>query len=435
MPLAKLGILDLSFVTDTLTQLLTDCVDAWPMWTSAGGGIDKFTIQVTGAPPDTVRNMDQCQLSLYLFHVATDPYQRNSPVVGARAQPIPEQPLSLNLYYLLSAYSKADYHQEQQAMSIAMRCFHQHPIVRANVPIPVPPTQSQPEEFTLTLEPETIDSVSRLWQSVTVPMRLAAVYKASVVFVTPPVPANAPARGVRQINLAADPAALPFAAGGQLIGTYRKVSYTSPFSSALASYDSSSATVAAGQTLTLFGAGLSDGAGKPNPTAKRLYLLTSTGVTQEVTGWIVPDPNPHAPPLTIVLDSRLSLKLPAAPPDPGVYQLQVGSDTLAGDATTHRSNAVPLCIAPAVTGLPLPPAPPILATGSFQGVGFLTGKTEVLLGTTPLQEGPAGPGNFQITGGDTINFQAPADLPSGLHALRVRVNQVEADPSWWVAIP
>ncbi len=446
MTLNMLGVLDLSFVTDTLIQLLTDCVDKWPLWAppagSSGGEVNKFTINITGAAPDTVRSLGQCQLSLYLFHVTPDPYQRNSPVVGPRAQTIPAQPLSLDLYYLLSAFAPDDYHQEQQAMSIAMRCFHQHPIVRASVPIPVSPPpaplQLKHEEFTLTMEVETVDSLSRLWQSVTSSMRLAAVYKVSVVFMTPPVPTVAPAKGVQQINLVADPAALPFAANGQLIGAYRKVTYTSPHSSAsnpeIMSYDSSAATVAAGQTLILYGAGLSDGSGRSNPTAKRLYLLTPAGIEQKVTSWIVPVPNPNPPPTTIVLDARLTVRLPATAPEAGVYQLRVGSDVASGDATSYRSNAVPVSIAAAVTGMPPPPVPPILGGNSFNGAGFVSGKTTVLLDTLPLAEGPPQAGNFQIAGGNTINFEPPAGIPHGLYAVRVRVNNVESDPSWWVSI-
>jgi hypothetical protein len=427
--LNTLGVLDLSFVTDTLIGLLRDCVDSWPLWAPPDGGgngeVNKFTIDITGAAPDTVRSLGQCQLSLYLFHVTPDPYQRNSPVVGPRAQPIPAQPLSLDLYYLLSAFAPDDYHQEQQAMSIAMRCFHQHPIVRASVPIPVlpppAPIQFQPEEFTLTMEVETVDSLSRLWQSVTSSMRLAAVYKASVLFMTPPAP-DGPAKNVQQINLGVDPVALPFAADGQLIGSYRKVTYTSPSSSPsnpkIVTYDSSTATVAAGQTLILYGAGLS------NPTAKRLYLLTPEGSELEVTGWVTPP----------VLDSRLTLLAPSAPPDPGVYQVRVGSDIGSGDATTYRSNAVPIGIAAKVTGMPSPPAPPILVGNSFNGTGFISGKTEVLLETIPLAEGSAQAGQFQISGGNTITFEPPPGIPNGLYGLRVRVNNVESDPSWWVQI-
>jgi hypothetical protein len=454
MPLNRLGVLDLSIVTDRLIAVLTDCYDHYPLWKNNGGEVDRFAINITGAAPDTVRELGDCQLSVYLFHVNPDPYQRNSPVTGPRPQPTPQvplraqmipfQPLSLDLYYLLSAFCKADFHKEQQAMSLALRCFHERPIVRAQVTIPVPPPEAVPEEFTLTMEVETLDTLSRLWQSITTSMRLAAIYKVSVVFITPPAPAAA-APPVRQIDLAADPSALPFAANGQLLGTYRKVSYTSPNSSAARpetkTYDSSAATASPGQTLIVYGAGLSDGSGNANPTAKRLYLVMTDGSEHEITNWIIPVANPTPPPATIVLDSRLTIQVPpnvgALPlnaPNPGVYQLRVGSDTAQGDTVTYRSNTVPLSIAAAVTVTTIPPNPPVLAGNSFTGVGFISGRTQMLLGPVGLSEGAPSQGNFQITGGTTINFQPPANLAHGLYPVRVRVSHVESDPSWWLAV-
>jgi hypothetical protein len=453
MPLNPLGVLDLSVVTDRLIGILTDGRDHSPLWKSNGGDVDQFAISISGAAPDTVRELGDCQLSLYLFHVSQNAYQRNSPVTGPRPQPVPPvpqraqtipfQPLSLDLFYLLSAFCQADFHKEQQAMSIALRCFHEHPIVRATVTVPVPPPQATPEEFTLTMEVETLDTLSRLWQSITSSIRLAAIYKVSVVFITPPATA-APAPPVRQIDLAADPSALPFAQNGQLFGTYRKVSYTSPTSSVahpdIKSYDSSAAAAAPGQTLIVYGAGLSDGAGNPNPSAKRLYLVMPDGSEQEITSWIVPAPNPTPPPATTVLDSRLTIRIPPSvgsppvnAPDPGVYQLRLGSDTAKGDSVTYRSNTVPVSIAAAVTVTTPPPNPPLLAAHSFNGEGFISGQTEVLLGTLTLNEGPPVPGNFQIVG-TTIDFLPPANLPHGLYPLRVRVNQVESDPSWWLVV-
>src|SRR5690242_4114881 len=130
-----LGMLDLSIVTDRLLSQLQKCIDATQLWqdeaTFAPEGTPKeatpgtrFTIQLTGAPPDTIRTGSGCQLSLYLFHVSMDKYQRNSPVIPpptapnvstyTRAQVIPQQPLSLNLFYLLTAYAGDQYIEEQQ---------------------------------------------------------------------------------------------------------------------------------------------------------------------------------------------------------------------------------------------------------------------------------------------------------------------------------
>jgi len=215
MPLQPLGVLDLSIVTDRLIKLIEKSRDESPLWATLGATSPTFTITVTGAMPEAVRKDGGCQVSVYLFHVTEDKYQKNAPVTGPRVPPIPTQPLSLNLYYLVTAFADKDYVQEQQAMSIVLRCFHENPIVRENVVIPVPPAQTVKEEFTLTMEVETSDEMARLWQAVTVPFRLSVVYKVSVVFITPPAPAVPLAPKPQRLGLTVDPTLSPDAQKGQ----------------------------------------------------------------------------------------------------------------------------------------------------------------------------------------------------------------------------
>ncbi len=176
-----LGLLDLSIVTDRLIDHLKACVRASQLWVDDPGSAPTFSW--TGLAPDAARAEDGCQVSVYLFHVAPDKFYRNTFPTGGSAQKIPEQPLALTLYYLVTAHSSKSYIAEQQAMSIALKCFHEHSSISATVP---PGDRS--EEFTLTLEPQTIDETGRLWQSISSPMRLSAVYRASVIFIEPPPP-------------------------------------------------------------------------------------------------------------------------------------------------------------------------------------------------------------------------------------------------------
>jgi hypothetical protein len=441
MALSPLGVLDLSIVTDKLIQMLTACRNTSPLWKANGGDADLFPIAISGSAPETVRDKGGCQLSLYLFHVEQDRYQMNSPVLGKRAQPIPFQPLSLNLYYLLTAFAGDNYVQEQRAMSIAMRCFHENPIVHTTVTLALPPPTAVTEEFTLTMAVETGDEMGRLWQAVTSPMRLAAIYRVSVIFVTPPATLSLP-KPVARISLSADPAALPYAGLGQVIGTARHASFAAPESTAavpeIVDFDFSPATVAPGQEVTLYGAGLTQ------PTAKRVYLLASGAPEREVTSWTMPIPNPNPPPATILSDTKIVLHLPdsigtppADSPPPGIYQLWVGSDTASGDPATYRSNATPFSIAARVDVTVAPPNPPLLPSPyHVQGRGFITGQTEVLLDTIALAES-AGPsaGHFQVSGGGTvIDFQPPLALAPGRYSVRIRVNQVESAPSWWIVV-
>jgi hypothetical protein len=183
------GIVDLS----ELTTFLTDSVQhAFANSQIFGGNIAPFDITVSGASPDAVRKDAGCQLTIYLFHVDQDPHQRNAPVTGPRAQPIPMQPMSLNLYYLVTAYAEKNFTQEQQAMSVALLWFYEHPILH------------QENQYTLTMQPETADSLGRLWQSTTAAARLSVVYRVGVVFL--PAPAAQPlAKAVETYNLEADP--------------------------------------------------------------------------------------------------------------------------------------------------------------------------------------------------------------------------------------
>jgi hypothetical protein len=442
MPLSALGVLDLSLVTDTLINMIKTCRDNSPMWKANGGDVDKFTINVSGSAPETVRDAGGCQLSLYLFHVEQDQFQMNSPVMGPRAQPVPFQPLSLNLYFLLTAFAKDDYVAEQRAMSIAMRCFHENPIVHTTVTLPLPPPTGVKEEFTLTMAVQSADDMARLWQAVTSPMRLAAIYRVSVIFLSPPATPVA-AKKVTTISLSADPTALPYADFGQVIGTARHVSFAAPESSVakpeIVDFDFSPATVAPKQEVTLYGAGLSQ------PTARRVYLLADGTPEREVTDWIVPIPNPNPPPATIASDSKIILRLPdsigtppADSPPPGVYRLRVGSDIAKGDAVDYRSNATPFSVAARVDVTVAPPNPPLLpAPYTLHGRGFVAGQTQVLLDTVALSPSgaPPGDGEFQITGGGTtIDFKPPLGLRPGRYSVRVRVNQVESDPSWWIVV-
>jgi Pvc16 N-terminal domain len=219
------GLLDLSIVTDQLLDHLRKAKDDSALWeeepTAATGASPsddevpagdqtpqtEFNIVFTGQPPDAARELaGTCKVSLYLFHVAADKFYRNTFPADwramepealedsknlvkkgeTRARQGAQQPLALTLYYLLSAHSDS-YIQEQQAMSIALKCFHDRSVVTAFVPMTAP-TPKRPNEFTITLEAQSIDEIGRLWQSMASALRLSAVYRASVIFLEPKAP-------------------------------------------------------------------------------------------------------------------------------------------------------------------------------------------------------------------------------------------------------
>jgi hypothetical protein len=184
-----LGLLDLHLVTDRLITQLNACTANSKMWdddTTTPPRNPKFSVRYTGLSPDAAReDKDEadCQVSVYLFHVTPDKFHRNTFPLGGPAQTNASQPFALTLYYLVTAWAKASFRYEQQAMSIALKCFHEKPSLSVTDPI-----DKREEGFTLTIEPQTVDEITRLWQAINLPLRLSAIYRVGVIFLEAPVP-------------------------------------------------------------------------------------------------------------------------------------------------------------------------------------------------------------------------------------------------------
>src|SRR3984957_7914214 len=163
---------DLAQVTYLLTTQLTAAIKASPRYLA-----HQFPFEVSGLMPAVTRTDGTNVLSLYLLHVSRDPYWRNTPVQGDRGQLNSSQPLSLNLSYLLTSYSEKNWHMEQYLMSVALQYFHANPIYISST-----------AEFTVTVEADSIEEMSRLWQAITVPIRLSAMFRVAIVFLTPQTP-------------------------------------------------------------------------------------------------------------------------------------------------------------------------------------------------------------------------------------------------------
>lgn len=467
MALQPIGVLDLSIVTGLLIKTVEDYWDTAPLWQTLTPA-SKFTVAVSALTPEEARTRtgkdDGCQVTISLIHIEPDRYNRNfvypppqQPPVSnpppPRAQMIPALPLALDLLYFVTAWFGDRAIQEQQAMSIVLNCFHQNPILRTNVVLPGSPPETIPEEFTLTMEIEGIDSISRFWQAITAPFRLSLMYKVSVVFLTPPAP-PVNAKQVSRFSLAVETASFPLAPNGQVFGTSSNTSFIAPDSTSgsppgspsTVDVDYSPATVVPGQRFFLHGAGLNQGTDysgpPPNPgTSYRVNLRQPPDykVPQDVSTWKTPDTG--SPQNAIQTSHRVVLDLPAtvgalpggAPP-PGVYLLEVaGTDPGA-------SNSTPFSVAARVNA-PAPPAVPVItpAAGMYtvNGMGFVAGSTEVLLDSLALTVVPAGPlsaGQFTVANVSKLTFKPPTNLPGGLYSVRIRVNQVESPPAVWIKV-
>jgi hypothetical protein len=403
-------------------------------------------VNVSAVSPETARkDSSLCQLTLYLLHVGRDPFWRNTPIGGPPAQLNSAQPLSLNLSYLLTAWHDSDFSTEQHAMSVALQAIHSLPIVNAKVlgRPSLPPQllqtfqQWMPNggEFTMSIEADTIDEMSRLWQAFTVPIRLSALIRVGVVFIAPMATPALPHRQPTVANVWVDPNP-PNAAPLTTV--------TTPllFSSGGASYtpvppgtdqDLVQATVGplitvAGNTLSILGYGL-DPSDAPD-----VFL----GVPGSATQWTV---TPWRQ--TTTAFGELDLLLPSVygtaasattVPPPGLYSL-----TVSGAAAGSRSNALPVVIAPRVDNVAIPPQLQPDSTGlySIAGAGFMAGATIVALGKILLAAAASpGPGQFAVTAaGDAISFKLPTpNPPTGAYPVLIQVNGIAAEPGWYVEV-
>jgi len=425
---------DLTSITDLLINMLTDAVQASPLWVQ-----QKFPFEVSGLMPAVSRNDGTNVLSLYLLHVGRDPYWRNTPVQGSRAQLNPSQPLSLNLSYLLTSYAEKSWQMEQYLMSVALNYFHANAIYT-----------SATAEFTVTVEADSIEEMSRLWQAITVPIRLSAMFRVAVVFLAPQSPPQPDSRTPVEANISAGadlnaPAPVP-EPEPQLFEMAAQVIYVgSPPATdpTQVSVPPGQVVVVAGQSVRVRGSGL-DGA-----DAAAVFLGPSGGGAEwPVTPWRVFGTSASgtagdADELVLVLPPNYAA-VPAtgaaltATPLPGNYLLTVGNA-----ASGFRSNALALAIAPQMDGIGPSEAvmvPDGAGLYTMAASGLVAGATQVLLDATALTiGGAAAPGVAVVNaaaGSISWMLPSPTGFASGSYVqVLVLVNGIQSPPGWWVQMP
>jgi len=420
---------DLSAITQVVLGLVTSAIQ------SADHSLQLNNVNVSAVSPEAARkDSSKCQLTLYLLHVGRDPYWRNTPPTGPRPRLNSAQPLSLNLSYLLSAWHDQDVIIEQRAMSVALQAIHSQPIVTLKAM--QDPSLPKGGEFTMSIEADTIDEMSRLWQAFTVPIRLSALIRVGVVFIDPTKTPDTPKLPPTAANLSVAPnptsnavKPLLFAGNGQSFGPVPSDA------------DPAQVTATNGPLIAVGGGDLAIlGNGITPALAPDVFLgVPGTATEWKVTSWRKDTTQPGE--LDLLLPAAYADVATAAPPPPaamplpGVYNLTVG-----GAAPNMRSNAVPLAIAPRVDNVAIPPTlqpDPNTGVYSVHGAGFVPATTIVALGTTPLTAAAApGPGQFAINAaGTAIDFLLPSPKPPpGSYPLLIQTNGIAAAPGWIVSV-
>ncbi|NIM18420.1 MAG: DUF4255 domain-containing protein [Candidatus Aminicenantes bacterium] len=139
---------------------------------------------VTVLAPDESSNK-KCRINLFLYKVQENPALKNMDwqvKPGSPSQLVPP-PLSLNLFYLVTAYNQND--QEtgnspaHKILGEAMRVFYEYPIVPQDY-FPEGFEESR-EQIKIMLNTLDLEELSKIWATFSIPFRLSALYEVSVV--------------------------------------------------------------------------------------------------------------------------------------------------------------------------------------------------------------------------------------------------------------
>ncbi len=121
---------------------------------------------------------DQARLSLYLYQVTPNAHLNNHPMIPAGAGRQQHPPLSLNLYYLLTPVSQAP----EDNLVILGRCLQ---VLNANSMIRANFLDSwlrpEPPEVRVTINPVSLEELTRVWNAFNETYRLSVCYLVQVV--------------------------------------------------------------------------------------------------------------------------------------------------------------------------------------------------------------------------------------------------------------
>ncbi|MGZ4734602.1 MAG: Pvc16 family protein [Acidimicrobiia bacterium] len=198
-------------------------------------------VPVTVGPPafsskDVDPRKEDPRVNLFLYRVTENAYLQNQEIGGRGAPPSAygHPPLSLNLHYMLTTYGNAEMSGGNGAslftdttahflLGSAMRVLHDVPVITDGVTTSRPPSgssvlhESLRDEFErvkLSLEPLTLEDITKVWAALALRYRLSAAYVVNVVQIesrrkrtfprpvgqpvsatTPPLPSDPPSPG------------------------------------------------------------------------------------------------------------------------------------------------------------------------------------------------------------------------------------------------
>ncbi len=334
--------LALAAVTAVIKDLLDNALVDASLNTALG-----TSVTVTAVAPDLIDTAQATgpQLNLYLYRVSPNSGWRNAmmPSRSGDGTRLSDQPLALDLHYLLSAYGTQDFEAEI-LLGYAMQQLHERPVltrdaIRTTLAAPSPVDGSilppafgalaasdlaeQVELVKITPEPMGIEELSKLWSAFQANYRPSAAYLASVVLIESQRPKHA---GLPVLTIGVGDRGPTVATG--LVPPFPTLERVVPAAAKPSVY--------LGETVRLVGHHLAPDAATPvEVTLEHPRLALPLTI-------LVPPAGVSEGEISFVLNT------PAAATPPGVYAVSVG---LTQSGTPRRTNVLPLALAPRISSI------------------------------------------------------------------------------------
>lgn len=190
-----MALLNLYKVTKTLTDLLTQNITK-----NIDPALDGL-LHVTAIPPENAENQANT-LSLYVYHVAEDPYYKNMLGPGSDVPNVAKTPMALSLFYILTAHHEIDAafdaETQQKLMGYALKTFHDFPVITDQTRVDGtfildPDLRGRDNTLEVILRPVSPEDAIAFWNSQeTRTTRLSAYYEVRVVLLEPEQPQTMP---------------------------------------------------------------------------------------------------------------------------------------------------------------------------------------------------------------------------------------------------
>src|SRR5829696_2811529 len=179
-------------VSATLRTLLNDRMEL-----PSGVSVSDFLVTISTPRPEGQddQQVEKARINLFLYRTNENGYLKNQEVPGeGHPAAYGHPPLSLDLYYLITAYgttmAQENFVDETAAhflLGSAMRVLHDVPVITEQLktstdqPVLHESLRGQFENVKLSLESITLEDRSKVWTALTLPYRLSAAYIVSVV--------------------------------------------------------------------------------------------------------------------------------------------------------------------------------------------------------------------------------------------------------------